>query len=385
MADPFRWFFPLAALYAAVGIVLWLAGLSGQMPLSANPTLWHGHEMLFGFATAVIAGFLLTAVANWTDRRPAGPGLLALLSLLWVAGRLAVLVQPRLPWPLLAILEGAFLPLLALVMSRVLILSRNTRNLMLVPFLWGLALLNLGFHVMLGEGDIDAARRLLTLTAWLVGVLLVFMGGRVIPFFSGRRLGYQPRQWGWLNWTSTLGALGAAIALSLVPGTYFAAAIALVAALATTCRLLAWQSPRIWTEPMLWILHLGYAWICVAYVSAALVHAGLLDWPQTAPLHVLLTGALGCLALGMMTRVALGHSGQPIACSPLMLVAFVLVWAAGLARIGSYVSWAGAGLPSLTISAILWVLAYALYVLEFTVRLWRPERQLRPKGGTHAT
>lgn len=387
MAAPFCWFFPLAALFSAASVLLWLAGLSGMRPLLLHPTLWHGHEMLFGFAAAVIAGFVLTAVANWTGRPAVGRGALAGLVVLWLVGRVAVAAQGTLHWPwlLLAAVEGLFLPCLALVMSRVLIQSRNTRNLMFIPFLWGLALLNLGFHALLAAGEIDAARQLLTLTGWLVGFLLVFMGGRVIPFFSGRRCGYTPRQWPWLNWTSTLAALAAGIALTFAPSSALAAALAGLAAIVTALRLAGWQSPRVWAEPMLWILHLGYAWLVVAYTLAAVVHADLLPWPPTAPLHALLTGALGCLALGMMTRVALGHSGRTITASLLMLIAFVLVVGAGLARLASYADWAGGGLIGLTISASLWALAFTLYALEFITRLWRPERRSPFKGGTHVT
>ena len=375
MTRPFRWFFPLAALFSAVSVLHWMAGLSGLRALPAHASLWHGHEMLFGFAGAVIAGFVLTAVANWTGRQAIGPAALLALVALWLAGRLAILAQANqyLPWPLLATIEGAFLPALALAVSQVLIRTRNTRNLIFVPFLCGLALLNLAFHVTLGLGEVDAARRLLTLTAWLVGFLLVFMGGRVIPFFSGRRCAYTPRQWPALNWTSTLGALAAGFALSLAPGTGLAAALAALAALATGLRLAAWQSPSVWREPMLWILHLGYAWLAAAFALAALVHAEVLTWPQTAPLHALLTGGLGCLALGMMSRVALGHSGREIAASLTMLLAFALVVAAGFTRVGSYADWPGAGTEWLAISAILWALAYALHALEFIARLWPPE------------
>lgn len=385
MTGPYRWFFPLAALFSAASVLIWLAGLSGLRTLPPHPSLWHGHEMLFGFASAVIAGFVLTAVSNWTGRRAVGPVALAGLIVLWLAGRLAVLGQGALPWPLLMAIEGLFLAGLALAMSRVLIQTRNTRNLMFIPFLWGLTLLNLGFHGLIAGGELEAARRLLTLTAWLVGFLLVFMGGRVIPFFSGRRCGYLPRQWPWLNWTSTLAALAAAFALTFVPGTAPTAALAGLAALATALRLAGWQSPRVWTEPMLWILHLGYAWVVVAYALAAAVHGAALAWPSTAPLHALLTGGLGCLALGMMTRVALGHSGRTIVASPVMLIAFVLVVCAGLVRLGSYADWAGAGLIGLTVSATLWALAYSLYALEFMMRLWPPDRRPARKGGTHAT
>jgi uncharacterized protein involved in response to NO len=379
----FHWFFPLAALYAALAVLVWLGGLSGMLSLPPDPTLWHGHEMLYGFAVAVIAGFVLTAVANWTGLRPAGPTLLALLCGLWLAGRLAALGQfhGALSPALAGLVDSLFLPALAAVMTRVLVRSRNLRNAMFIPFLWGLALLNLGYHALVAQGGMVEARLILTFTSYLVAFLLVFMGGRVIPFFSGRRCQYQPRQWPWLNWLSTLSALAAAAALTWLPGTAVAAGLAALAALSTAARLAAWQSPRIWSEPMLWILHLGYAWLALAFALAAAVHAGALAWPMSAPMHALMSGALGCLALGMMTRVALGHSGRPIVASRAMIGAFVLVTAAGLARLGSYMDWPGGGLTGLAVSAILWALAYSVYALEFMTRLWLPIRDA--SGGDH--
>jgi len=380
---PFALFFPLAALSTALAVGIWLAALSGRLALPANPTLWHAHEMLFGFASAVVAGFVLTAVANWTGRVPAGPRTLAALAGLWLVGRGAALTAlgGTTTDAVVAVADLGFLAGVALVMTRVLIAARNLRNLVFVPLLFGLAGIDLVHHLAVLSARFDTARTALTLTAWLVGFLLVFMGGRVIPFFSGRRLDYAPKQWPALNWLSTLAALGSAFALTFVPMSTLAAILAGVTAVTTAVRLAAWQTPRLYGEPMLWILHAGYTWVVVAYALAALVHAGALDLSPTAPLHALTAGGLGCLALGMMTRVALGHSGRPIKASPVSLVAFCLIVPAGLSRLAAYADWAWADLPSLTVSAILWTVAFGLYALEFIARLWLPSRARTNEGG----
>lgn len=370
LQQAFRPLFPLTALYAAVGISIWLLGLSGLLPLPPQATLWHAHEMLFGFASALIAGFALTAVENWTHAKSASPRELAILTALWISARLTAL----LPWQngqlAAAVLDCLFLPAVAWLMARVLLKTANRRNYMFIPFLSGLAAVNICFHLSLYQGRVEIARSLIWMTAYLAGFLMVFMGGRVIPFFSANRCQYKPVLWPWLNWLSSLSALLAAIVLGFLPSTIWAALIAAIAGVATLMRLLLWLPWKVWREPMLWILHLGYAWLSVAYLLAAAVHGGWLQQPLTLPIHALMAGGLGCLGLGMMTRVALGHSGRPIMASPMMRATFLLIMTAGLLRVASYGPWPWAGLPSLTLSAIAWALAFGAYFLIFAPLLW---------------
>lgn len=376
LTQAFRPFFPLTAAYTAVGIIVWLAGLSGMIALPAQPTLWHAHEMLFGFAAAIIAGFALTAVVNWTRHPSTTPGTLATIAGLWITARALGLFPHQTMQEMAAICDSLFLPGVALLMTRVLLKKQNRRNYMFIPFLWGLAGINIGFHVSLHTGQVELARGLITLTAWLVGFLMVFMGGRVIPFFSANRCRYQPVQWQWLNWTSTIGALLAGILIVTLPQTGWAAAAAAFAGATTLIRLLLWQHWRVWGVPMLWILHIGYSWLGAAYLLAAAVHMGWLQ-PLTLPIHVLLAGGLGCLGLGMISRVALGHSGRQIEATPTVLAAFVLVIFAGVMRIVSYGSWPWAGLPTLTLSSIFWCLAFTLYAGHYVPLLWFQRRASR--------
>ena len=373
LTQAFRPFFPLAALYSAVAIIVWLAGLSGMTTLPTHPTLWHAHEMLFGFAAAVIAGFVLTAVVNWTGQPSTTPRSLAALTCIWVAARLLGLFPQETAQHWAMIFDSLFLPGVAMLMTHILLKTHNRRNYMFIPFLWALAGVNIGFHASLRQGEIEHARGLITLTAWLVGFLMVFMGGRVIPFFSANRCRYQPIQWSWLNWLSTIGALFAAIGIAFFSGTYLSASIAVIAGFATLLRLLLWQPWRVWRIPMLWILHIGYGWLVAAYLLAAAVQMQWLNAPPL-PIHALMAGGLGCLGLGMISRVALGHSGRPIQASPIIVAAFALIFFAGIARILSYLAWSWGGLPSLTFSAIAWCLAFLLYSIYFVPLLWMPDR-----------
>jgi uncharacterized protein involved in response to NO len=382
LTQAFRPLFPLAAAYTAVGIIVWLAGLSGMISLPAHPTLWHAHEMLFGFAAAIIAGFALTAVVNWTGHPSTTPGSLGLITGLWVAARVLGLFPRTVAQDIAAICDSLFLPGVALLMTRVLLKTENRRNYMFIPFLWGLASINIGFHISLHAGQVDLARGLITFTAWLVGFLMVFMGGRVIPFFSANRCRYQPLQWAWLNWSSTISALLAGILVVLFPQTIWSAVVAAFAGMATLLRLVLWQPWRVWRVPMLWILHIGYGWLTAAYLLAAVVHMGWLQ-PLTLPIHVLLAGGLGCLGLGMISRVALGHSGRQIEASPTILAAFVLVILAGAVRVASYLPWSWTGLPSLTLSAIFWCLAFALYAGRYIPLLWFQHPSSRSSKNTN--
>lgn len=372
LSQPFRAFFPLAALAAAALVLLWALGLAGQLPLPPNPSLWHAHEMLFGFTVAVILGFTLTAAGNWTGRATTTPLSLGLLIGLWLSARLLALA----PWPstqwLSRLIDVPLLFVAAALMAQHLIRARNLRNYVFVPFLGGLAIANLVIQVQLHNGHAEPARQLLHGCAWFIGFLMVFMGGRVIPFFAGRRLEYKPRELTTLNWLSTLSALAcAASMLGKMPS--FTAILAGLSAVSTALRWLLWSPQRSLREPMLWILQIGYLWLIVAYGLLATQQSGQLNLPPTAPIHALMTGALGCLGLGMMTRVSLGHSGRIIRADFWMTLSFITIICAGLLRIGAYLSPAKIMLPVMSLSALCWAAAFVLFAGRFIPWLWRTD------------
>jgi len=368
----FRPFFLGAAWLAPILLLVWLGFLAGHVlpPAGMVPVYWHAHELLFGFTGAVIAGFCLTAVGNWTGLRPIGPHGLAALFGLWTAARLALLTPMAVPPVLIAALDLAFFPALALVMGRVLWRAGNRRNYVFVPLLLAFTALNAAFHAdWLGLAP-GLAYPALSLTVWLVALLLAFMGGRVIPFFTSRRLPRvhippRPR----LAWAATLAT--AAIPLAwLVDGRgALLAGILLTAAVLTFARWLTWQPWRTLGEPMLWVLHAGYGFLPVGFAlqAASLLGPGT---PWSAGVHALTTGALGLLALGMMARVALGHTGRPMRAPGPVVAAFVLLLAGALLRLAAYTPLPTASLQAL--GGLAWALAFLTYAVSYLPILIRP-------------
>ncbi len=368
----FRPFFLAAAWMAVLWMGAWTGFLLAGVPSpgSIPPLLWHGHEMLFGFTAAVIAGFLLTAVQNWTGLRSVTPAQLAGLAALWFSARLGFLFPELLPLWLTSVLDLAFLPMLAVVMARVLLKAGNRRNYAFIPLLAALTLLNGAVHLELHGLLAGIASWSIDVSILLITVLLVFMGGRVIPFFTERRLpAVNPRQWPWLNWSSTLSVLGVALVFLIVGRDPALAPILIIAGTLTLARLLAWRPWRVLREPLLWILHLGYAWIPVGLglQAAHLLGVGL---PWSAGVHALMVGAMSTLCLGMMARVALGHSGREMVAPQPVVVGFVLISVAALGRVLISLP-VGPGWL-LGASGLLWSAAFLLYAIAYTPILMRP-------------
>lgn len=240
----FRPFFLGASWLAVIWIGLWISFLISGIPShgAISPILWHGHEMLFGFAMAVIAGFLLTAIQNWTGLKPVTPAQLAALALLWLAARLAFAFPGSVPLWLISIIDLAFLPCLCLIVSRTLIRAENSRNYVFIGLLSAFWILNVMMHLDLNRFVSNIAYMTLDLTVLLTTTLLVFMGGRVVPFFTASRLpGAAPRQWPWLNWASTLSILFLIPVYAVVGRSTALIPFLLLAAVLAAARLMAWK------------------------------------------------------------------------------------------------------------------------------------------------
>lgn len=371
----FRPFFLAAALFAAVATIYWAIYLAGApVPVPGDPFLWHGREMAFGFASALVAGFLLTAVGNWTGRRVAGPGLIAALVLLWLAGRL-VHAAGFVPPVLAAAVDLAFLPALAVVLAIPLIRAGVARNLFVPPLILAWAAFNAAVHgEALGLWS-GVARPAVETVVWLLGVLMVLIGGRVIPFFTSRRLPHatvvaRPRA-----------GLAAAIVAVLVPAALLVSEPAAAAAMAVVgvlvlFRLSGWGTKETLGEPMLWVLHAGYAILGLAYLLGAVHYLGG-PVPPNAPLHAIAAGALGTLGLGMMSRVALGHTGRPIVADRWVVTGFVLVIVGGLTRVAA-AFWPS---PDLwVVAGVLWGGAFAVYAVRYFGVVTRPRPDAVPLG-----
>ena len=366
----FRPFFLLATVAAVILMTVWL--LVWHNPPSAiayyQPVGWHSHEMLFGYAAAVIAGFLLTAVRNWTGQDTPTGAPLAALTLIWLAGRL-------LPWmhapnALIAGIDLAFLPLLALSLVRPLWRGQNRANRLFVPLLLIMAVANGLVHAQaLGLGEETAAGGT-QLMLHAVLLILVLVGGRVMPFFTRNVIpGWQPTT---RPWVETLGivlliSLGIARAFGDWPILGWAyLALAAVQGL----RVAGWYSAKIWRIPLLWVLHVGYFWLVIGMALTGLAHLG--AFMTTAATHALTAGAIGVLTLGMMARVALGHSGRRLEVHESITLAFAALQIGVAMRVFGPAWWPEHYLIWIGMSGLIWVIAFATYVVVYLPVLGRP-------------
>lgn len=375
----FRPFFLLGSLLAALSIPLWILALQGYL-VAGQPLggwlAWHRHELVFGFAGAIIAGFLLTAVQTWTGRPSLSGRPLALLVGLWLLGRLSWWLPSA--WPLL-LFNLAFLLAVAGVMARLLWAVRQRRNYPIVLVLALLAavdLLNL-LGVLLQH---DAWQRQGSQAAiWLVAAMMTLIGGRVIPFFTQRGLGrlemVQP--WAWLDLALLVGTLLLALltGAGLLLQPHWGGAVLLLAlGLGHGIRLQRWFDRGLLRVPLLWSLHLAYAWMVLACLGLGLWHAGVAV-PFSQALHALTVGAMAGLILAMLARVSLGHTGRPLELPRGFAVAFVLLNLAALLRVLG-VSFAYQ--PALWLAALAWGLAFAQFLYCYGPMLCRTRADGHP-------
>lgn len=372
-----RPFFLGAGVWSAAAMAAWLAALMGghAMPTAFGPLAWHAHEMLFGFAAAVVAGFLLTAVPGWTGGKPlTGAGLAALASL-WLAGRVAVTLSGVIGAAPAAAVDLAFLAVLLARTLGQLAGGRNWRNL---PVAAGLTLLLAGNALAhaeaLGVAMTAGLGHRLGLAA--VVMLIALIGGRVVPAFtrnwlnSTGRGGPLPAEPGRFD-AAVLALTGLALVAWLAaPGEPVAGGLLGLTALAHAARLARWRGPRTAAEPLLWILHVGYLWLPVGFALAAAA-ALALAVPASAGLHAFAGGAIGTMTLAMMTRATRGHTGHPLSADAATVTVYLLVLAAGVARVAASLAPAWyEGLLALAGAA--WIAAFALFVAAYAGKLWRP-------------
>ncbi|MHB8425527.1 MAG: NnrS family protein [Gammaproteobacteria bacterium] len=360
LCQPFRLLFMAASLCASLDMLLWALFLHlGWLPDMSLPVLlWHGHEMLFGFAGALIAGFLLTAVAEWTKRPTVTPLTLLLLVTVWLVARIGFLLPTFIPYTLTAILDSTFFLLLAIMVAIPILRARNYRNLFVIPLLITFTLADVLFHLGVTGRLPLAPYQVLVWVIDLLTLLMLVIGGRVIPFFTSRRLaGVKVQHWRPLDWSVNGGGLVLLLVDIIVPSSRLLGGLSLIVAVLAMIRLAAWRPWRTLREPMLWVLHLGYLWLAV---GIALRGVALLSgsFAEITALHALTVGALGSLSIGMMTRVPLGHTGRPISAGPVMTIVFFLPTLAAVLRLMNLPGW-------LPLAASLWTLAFASYFLRF--------------------
>ena len=373
LALGFRPFYLLAALFAALAVPLWVLVFAGVLATPIPGIWWHAHEMLYGFAVAVIIGFLFTAARNWTGLdTPAGKPLAA-LALLWLAGRLAMALGSGL-W--VAVIDVAFLPLAAAALLRVLVKAKSRRNYFVGVLPALLALANLAFHLaVLGVLALDPLLPL-HFALGLIVVLETVIGGRVIPMFTFNALG-GVRQWRNARFDLAAGVL-TALALALWAGGAgaWAGALSALAALAQAVRVGGWNPWATRRTPLLWVLHLSYLWIPLGLGLLAAAQWGLV--PRSAGIHALAIGATGGLIIGMITRTALGHTGRMLTAGRLETVAYALVQVAAFARVLTVAAMPLAATAGIHLAATAWALAFILYLWRYAPFLIRARVDGRP-------
>jgi len=345
---------PLLML-AWIGVYTGVLTVGGPFAFSA----WHAHEMIFGYAAAVIAGFLLTAAFNWANLPTATGGRLALAALIWLLGRVTILAGDALPYWLPAVLDVSFLPMIAILLAVPLIRAGQWRNLIFVPILLALAVLNACAHLN-ALGRLPGADHWpLQLAVYVVMMMIVLIGGRVIPFFTERALpGVHLRRWSILDGLCIATLIALAIA-DLLDEQRLVVAAAGAAALVHATRWAGWGAQDVWKRPMLWVLYVGYGWLIIGFGLMACAGAGLM--PESLAAHAWTTGAIGTMTLGMMVRVTLGHTGRPVAHAPKPAVwAFVLINIAALARVLVPLAAPDHYLDLIVLAGVLWTAAFLL-------------------------
>jgi uncharacterized protein involved in response to NO len=377
LTQGFRPFFLAAGFWAAAALTLWIVMLAtgAALPSRFDPLSWHIHEMLFGFAMAAIAGFLLTAIPNWTGRAPIRGFPLALLAGLWLLGRVACLISALMPAWLAVAADLAFPTALAIVVAREIITSRNWRNLPIIAPLTVLGIANLLMHL---EADGVAVPSGL---GWRLGlaaviVLISVVAGRIVPSFTRnwlatRQIVNLPAAPGAID-RAALGVLHVGLfTWVFLPEFQPVGAILLLGAALNLWRLLRWRGAATAAEPLLLVLHIGYGWLVlgVALLGLAVIDARL---PQSAAIHALTAGAIGTMILAVMTRATRGHTGRALAADRATTAIYLLVNVAAIVRVAAGIG-AAWTMPLLVASGILWIGAFALFVLCYGPMLLFPE------------
>ncbi len=369
----FRLFFLGGSLWAALTVALWLPQYFGELsiPTAFTPTDWHIHELLYGYLGAVVAGFLLTAIPNWTGRLPVSGVPLAALAAMWVAGRIAVALSAVVGAGLAAAVDVAFLLGLTGLAAREIVAGRNWRNLRVLAIILVLVLGNVVFHAEVrASGHAEFGIRLGFFAA--IG-LIMLIGGRIIPSFTHNWLakrapGRMPISFSRLDAVSLAGAALAFLLWLIAPLHALSGTLLMAAGLLHAVRLSRWAGERTFSERLVIILHVAYAFVPLGLL---LVGASII-WPAHVPLsaglHAWGAGAVGLMTLAVMTRASLGHTGQPLAASAATQAIYALAIVAVLARLAATF---GGTLVLLHIAAIAWFAAFAGFAIVYGPALLR--------------
>jgi uncharacterized protein involved in response to NO len=372
----FRPFYLLAGLFATLSVPLWMAQYAGWLgghAIVAGP-LWHAHEMLFGYALAVIVGFLFTAGRNWANQPTPTGATLAAIAALWIAGRVLVFT----PYALAAAAaDTAFALAAAAAIAVPFVRSGNRRNYFFIALLLGMGLANLAFHLGMAKVLDLPVQRGLQVGMDLVLFIMVVMGGRVIPMFTMNGVpGVVCVRLPWIERLAPGSVLVLLAADIIGAPDAIMGPIAVLAAAAHAARLGLWRPWLTLKTPIVWILHLAYAWIVLALSLHALAAYGLV--PASLATHALTVGAIGGLTLGMMTRTSLGHTGRPLKAGYAEVFCYLTIQLASLTRVFLPLAFPSLYLHAIIGSGVLWSLAFGVFTISYWTILSRPRLDGKP-------
>jgi len=369
----FRPFFLLGALFSIISLLIWGGFYAGYVtpPLfMIDPVSWHAHEMIYGFTMAIVAGFLLTAVANWTDSAPVRGFNLLGLCLLWLAGRVVMNFNLGIPEVAVLVFEGAFILTLAFSLFIQLFKTWDKRNFVFLVLLSILFACDMAFLITKERTTLYAA-------VMIIIALISLIGGRIIPAFTVDALQERGEE----AHETSQGKLDVLAILSLVLiilALVFAkqeeailAGTAFLSAIIHALRLRRYHTRRILDDPMVWILHVGYSWVILGLFLTGVSALGFL--PFSIALHAFTAGAIGSMTLGMMCRVTLGHTGRDKIATDLTKLSFLLMQGAAFMRVFGLMIAPDYSIEWIIGSATLWILCFALYILIYAPMLWKPD------------
>jgi uncharacterized protein involved in response to NO len=381
----FRPFFLGAGIQASLAMAAWVywiyllgrGNVPDTMTIAVPVHVWHAHEMIFGYALAVVAGFFLTAVPSWTGRQPVRGTPLAFLFALWLAARLASSTSALLPPIVVAIPELAFIGMLSILVAHALLSGWSRRNFLFLPVLAALFGADLLYHF-----GLPYAAHMLALDTLLI--LIAVIGGRIVPAFTTNALRREgvaplPRASDKRDVAAVIAVVAMAFADLAVPGSTTAGIIAVFAGLLIAVRMIGWRTENTLASPILWILHLGYAWLAFGLMLKGIALVTGFAGEITA-IHALTVGAIGSMTLGVMSRAALGHTGRELKVSAATTVAYILVSMAAAIRVVGPILSDHFYDESILLSGVIWSTAFLIFTATYWPVLTRPRVGLTQSG-----
>ena len=376
----FRPFFLATGLYAVISMIPWFSFLFDEnsifkeaLTVSEQPTIWHSHEMLFGFVTAAIAGFLLTAVPNWTGCKPQKGAPLVFLSLVWLLGRIGFWTMHQIPF--LYHIDLLFFPMLAIIKAPPLIKAGKPQNMAFLVILLVLFICNAVVHYGLANSNYEVARTGMNIAIYIVIILIGIIGGRIIPGFTKNSLrrdniSENIRSYLLLDKAILLGVLMVGTSEIIFGLNKFIGILSLVVGILHFTRLSFWQGWKTFHEPLLWVLHIGYMWLPMGFLLKGLSAFNLVDYNIAT--HCFTAGLMGLMILGVMTRASLGHSGRELKVSRLTILSYICILLAVLFRTILPALNLVEYMTAIKLSALLWIAGYVVFLVVYAPILLLP-------------